>query len=210
MRIELKRIRISKLIPHESTIEERVRELIESIRRTGLQEPIIVDSETYMIIDGHHRVEACKRLGITKIPALLVNYLDDDIELRRWLYVYKMRNEPIDKYYQNSMEIPTRIVQKILYNLRPGNVETIIKTIRSTTKIYHDNVNEMYWLLHEAIENIPELSKVPEDQYDGTLPVVYTPIIFKQIVIYYAKMGKVFPPKTTRHIVPYSVSLIRR
>lgn len=210
MKIELKSVRISRLIPHETVIEDRVRELMKSIEEKGLEEPIIVDSRTYMIIDGHHRVEAFKRLQKTRIPALLVDYLDDEIELKRWFYVYSKRNEPIDIYYQNSMEIPTKIIRRLIHYLRPGNVETVIKTIRSLTKIYHDNINEMYWLLHEATRDVKELTKVPEDEYDGSLPVIYTPVLFKQVVLYYAKIGKPFPPKTTRHIVPYRLSLLRR
>ncbi|NPB00829.1 MAG: ParB N-terminal domain-containing protein [Crenarchaeota archaeon] len=210
MKIELKYVKISRLVPHEATIKSRVLEIAESIRNEGLKEPIIVDSRTYMIIDGHHRVEAYKLLKIPKIPALLVDYLDDEIEVKRWFYVYRRRNEPIDIYYRNSTEIPTRIIRRIVHHLRPGNVETIIKTIRSVTKIYHDNVNEMYWLIHDAVKDIEELEKIPEDMYDGSVPVIYTPVLFKQVILYYAKLGRIFPPKTTRHIVPYRVFLGRR
>lgn len=68
---------INLLIPFENHpfskrdgIEQR--ELVESIAQNGLLEPITVRSfpaGKYEIISGHRRVEACKELGITKMPA---------------------------------------------------------------------------------------------------------------------------------------------
>ncbi len=204
MRIELKTVKISSLLPHESVIEQRVEEIMRDIEENGLRFPIIVDRNNRIIIDGHHRVEAFRRLGLSRIPALLVDYLDDEIELKRWYYVYSRREESIDLYYSNSLEIVTKVVRRIVHNLRPGPIETVIKTIRSITKIYHDNLQELYWLLYRATSDLP-LVKIPEDSYDGELPVIYTPVIYKQIVIQYAKQRTLLPPKTTRHITGFMI-----
>ncbi len=208
VRIELKNIRIASLIPHEDVIEERVREIVEEIKVRGLRYPIVVDRESRIIIDGHHRVEAFRRLGLAKIPAILVNYGGDLVEIRRWFYIYKRRNEPIDIFYTTSSEIITKVIRRIVRYLRPGNVEIVIKTLRYHTKIFHDNLYEAYWLLHNACVDLP-LMKIPEDQYCGEIPVIYTPNISKYHVIMYAKMGRILPPKTTRHIFFFEIPEIK-
>lgn len=47
--------------------DEQMDLLMESIERQGLEEPIIVSEDNY-IISGHRRFYACKRLGIYSIP----------------------------------------------------------------------------------------------------------------------------------------------
>ena len=69
---------IDSLRPHEQVIEEHVVELLEDIRSRGvLIRPILVDAKTLIVLDGHHRVEALRRLGARWVPAVLVDYDDD-------------------------------------------------------------------------------------------------------------------------------------
>ena len=81
-----KNININLLIPFETHpfkkrdgIEQR--ELVESIAQNGLLEPITVRSfpaGKYEIISGHRRVEACKELGITEVPATIKEMSKDE------------------------------------------------------------------------------------------------------------------------------------
>ena len=41
--------------------------------------PLIVEKKDYMILDGHHRFATAKKLGLKKIPAILVDYDDVDV-----------------------------------------------------------------------------------------------------------------------------------
>lgn len=82
----IKNISIDLLVPFEnhpfkkrSGIEQQ--ELTESIKENGLLEPIIVrpfPAGKYEIISGHRRVEACKALGITSIPAIIEELTKDE------------------------------------------------------------------------------------------------------------------------------------
>lgn len=82
----IKNISINLLVPFEnhpfkkkSGIEQQ--ELTESIKENGLLEPIIVrpfPAGKYEIISGHRRVEACKELGITKMPATIKEMSKDE------------------------------------------------------------------------------------------------------------------------------------
>lgn len=76
---EVKDISIDKLEPfpehtYESYDDDRMKELEESIKKYGLQTPIILwdnGGDKYIILAGHNRVKAHKNLGYTKIPAVI-------------------------------------------------------------------------------------------------------------------------------------------
>ena len=48
------------------------------IKKSGFfKEPIIVDKNNLVILDGHHRFNSCKLLGFIKIPCVTVDYFND-------------------------------------------------------------------------------------------------------------------------------------
>ena len=67
--------------PFNSYKEDEMAQMVESIQENGVISPIIVrpkaDGETYEIISGHNRVEACRRAGICQIPSFIRD-VDDD------------------------------------------------------------------------------------------------------------------------------------
>ncbi len=80
-------VKISSLRPfegHPYKVQDNadMEELVESIRENGVLTPIIARYKDnargeYEIISGHRRVAACKKLGLTDIPAR-VAYMDRD------------------------------------------------------------------------------------------------------------------------------------
>lgn len=65
--------------PFKVVNNEKMTDMIESIKEYGVLTPIIVrqKEDKYEIISGHRRKFACEQLGITKIPAI-IKELDDD------------------------------------------------------------------------------------------------------------------------------------
>jgi ParB-like chromosome segregation protein Spo0J len=64
---------------------DTVERLVESIGKIGLQQPISVwspDSETVVLVAGNHRLEACRRLDMHKVPAVFVDM--DERQRRMW------------------------------------------------------------------------------------------------------------------------------
>jgi len=55
----------SQLVPTQT--EEEYSRLIESIRNVQLYEPIVIN-QNKVLLDGHHRLRACRELGWNKIP----------------------------------------------------------------------------------------------------------------------------------------------
>ena len=62
-------------VKRRATLEPRkVQEIAESMLQVGQQTPILVrqDKERFVLIEGLHRLEACKQLGETTIFGYLV------------------------------------------------------------------------------------------------------------------------------------------
>ena len=78
---------ITWLKPHEKiTGKERVQQLYDSVVRCDAYiEPLLVDSATGAILDGHHRYAVGRIMDLKRLPAVLVDYLNDDsISLDMW------------------------------------------------------------------------------------------------------------------------------
>lgn len=84
MRVQLIPVEILK--PHEQVIQKKVTQLEKmTMRWNAYTKPLLVDGATGTILDGHHRFEIAKRLGLQCLPCVVVDYLEDDsIALMLW------------------------------------------------------------------------------------------------------------------------------
>ena len=62
---------------HEEIIENNLNTRIKKIKNRGFYKPIIADNQTNVILDGHHKWNAAKELGLSKVPTIFVDYLND-------------------------------------------------------------------------------------------------------------------------------------
>ena len=71
---------LNSLLPHEEVETNSLSTLEDKIKSDQIfTTPIIVDKKSRLIIDGHHRFHAIKRLGLSKILAFEVNYFNQKI-----------------------------------------------------------------------------------------------------------------------------------
>jgi hypothetical protein len=76
---------IEELKEHEEIRPDYLEALKNEIQCDGiLKMPICVDRKTCIILDGHHRLDALRRLGCKKIPAVLVDYQSPEIKVIPW------------------------------------------------------------------------------------------------------------------------------
>ena len=77
---------LSWLKPHEEVKARNRDKLLEMTQRWGgYTKPLIVDSRTGAILDGHHRHSIAVQLGLNRVPALCVDYLgDEEISVDVW------------------------------------------------------------------------------------------------------------------------------
>lgn len=79
-------IRIDQIFPFENhpfkvIDDEKMQELVESIKANGVLSPVIVrpdDEGTYEMISGHRRMHAAQKAGLTTIPAIVKQMTNDE------------------------------------------------------------------------------------------------------------------------------------
>lgn len=67
--------------PFKVIDDEKMDELVESIKANGVLTPVLVrpdDEGTYEMISGHRRLHAAKRAGLFRIPAIVKEMTNDD------------------------------------------------------------------------------------------------------------------------------------
>lgn len=115
-------IEISKLREHEKTNDRHMKKLMKEIIRDNLiKEPIIVEKETLVILDGHHRTKIARALGLTKIPAYLINY--NRVRLRFRRKDYKADKKTIIRRAFERDLLPAKTTEHILKKPKPVNIK---------------------------------------------------------------------------------------
>jgi len=84
-RPEFALVRISELKWHEEIEEDNLLDLIHHLKRSKvLSDPIRVARGSWVILNGHHRVEALRRMGAERVAAWVFDYDSEFIHLERW------------------------------------------------------------------------------------------------------------------------------
>lgn len=81
MEIEINLIRSFKNHPFRVVDDDKMKDLVESIKANGVLMPAVVrgnDEDGYEMISGHRRLHASKLVGLTKIPAFVRDLTDDE------------------------------------------------------------------------------------------------------------------------------------
>lgn len=69
--------RIKKDFIYSFSFPDEVNLLSDSIRKFGVLDPIIVERDTMQVISGKKRILACKKIGKTDVPAIMVSKEED-------------------------------------------------------------------------------------------------------------------------------------
>ena len=79
--IDVDMIHVFKNHPFKVLDDEKMSDLVESIRVNGILSPVLVrpdGEDSYEMISGHRRMHAAKIVGLTMIPAILREMSDDE------------------------------------------------------------------------------------------------------------------------------------
>jgi len=191
-------IDISRLRDHEKVDPFRFKELMEELIEDGFQrDPIIVDKESGVVLDGHHRRNILKTLGYSKIASYQVRYMEDDgIRVKTW--------------YPIVVDSKRRLIQTI----KDRQIELMPST-KDNSKNLLVLKNENFQLAAGRREVMNALVKKMKFQYVPTKKIALSLIedgraagtfifepVTKEDVLKVALSNDPFPPKTTRHIIP--------
>ena len=78
--MEIKLVKIDEIIPYENNPrnnEEAVEPVMKSIKEFGFKVPMVIDKEN-IIVTGHTRYKAAKKLEIDKVPCIIADDLSED------------------------------------------------------------------------------------------------------------------------------------
>jgi len=103
------------LLPHEEVEGDRLARLTEEIRRDGhLRQPVLVDRGSMVILDGHHRVRALQTLGCLLVPAYLVDYRSQEIQVWPWRQDTPVNKDSVVERGLNRAPYPPRTSRHVL------------------------------------------------------------------------------------------------
>jgi L-serine kinase (ADP) len=215
---ELTIAELSTLHIHEEIIPEKVEALVNKILHDGLWiHPIIVDKNSFVVLDGMHRVAAAKEIGFKYIPICLVDYHNPHILIGCWYRMFKTLKE-VDVAKQ-SLSLSGFTFDNASYD----ESKELVENRRATTALFSNDWSLIAYssevdikLRYDQIKKVEQIlqSKGYSMGYstDKDAPIciksgeytagLMTPTVTKSEVIDTALKGLVFSQKTTRHIIP--------
>ncbi|MET1159888.1 MAG: DUF5603 domain-containing protein [Thermoprotei archaeon] len=211
---------VDKLVPHEEIVEGRLNDLIEQfLRDNAVDMPIVVakipGTDKFLIVDGHHRWAAVKKMGLHKIPCVVINYFSNEVKLMTWYpaiigSIKQVLNElsrnglTVKKCSYNISELDEKVISKyafIILGLREcyainGGIEEqkIVSKVLSELNVKGYFILVYYGELNEAIEDLEK----------GEIDYLFLrKRVTKEEVMEMARKNRVYAPKTTRHVLPF-------
>lgn len=221
LQVEHVLLNVDILLQHEELVTERLNDImrnIESLKAVDM--PIIVapipSSDKYLIVDGHHRWAALKELGYKKIPSVLIDYFDPKVKVYTWypafsgdakLLIKELQELRIGIKHCNSRIDSTSDADLagkafIMFGrddectIIEGDVEVQRRVIRMLDVLTVKGLIRLAWY--------GLLSDASEDLVKGEIDYVLARKAYsKAEIMDYVSKGGVYPPKTTRHVLPF-------
>lgn len=203
---------VEKIRPHESYDRGILRQVAGSIASEGiLHDPVIADSGSFMILDGTHRFWALASMGCLSIPVALYDYLSNGIRIGCW---YRCVS-PADERFPGCAFRPDRASRRSALSMvssRRAHLAVICKDAAHLVRAKHFDIFEAYNILSEvegaqrsrgsSVVYATEGDALEAIDSGDAAMVVAPPPILKEEAIYAATTGRLFPIKSTRHMLP--------
>jgi L-serine kinase (ADP) len=205
--------RIQELRPHEETVSTDLHGIVTTLKRDPiLRHPIVADTATGAVLDGNHRLAALSQLGCYTIPTALIDYQNPLIKVDRWFRV--ITGENLDDFMKRTKKSPihtawsaseadqtllSRSSYASLSNKRKcftfsSNGLNAVESFRNSFRIEDIARNNQ---LKIAYTDNDDLKKLPENSF-----IMSTIRVEKSEVIESCINHSLFPPKSTRHLIP--------
>jgi len=191
-------IDISRLRDHEEVDPSCFKELMKELIEDGFQrDPIIVDKESGVVLDGHHRRNILKTLGYSKIASYQVQYVKDDkIRVKTWYPIVVDSKRRLMQTIEDHGIMLTPNTKNSSENLLVLKGRTV-QLATGRREIMNALLGKIK-LQYVSTKNIA-LRLVEEARAAGTF--IFEPVT-KEDVLKAGLSNDPFPPKTTRHIIP--------
>lgn len=117
--------------PHEKTKPDVLRKIKNEIKNDGiLKRAILVDKNTNVVIDGHHRLEALRQMGYSKIGVQFIDYQLPEIKVESWKRDGYITKEMVINAGISGKKLPPKISKNLIsINGKDFHVSKIEKVI---------------------------------------------------------------------------------
>jgi L-serine kinase (ADP) len=205
--------RIEELKPHEETVATDLRGIVNTLQRDPiLRHPVVADAATGAVLDGNHRLAALSELGCYTIPTALIDYQNPMVKVDRWFRVITGENlhDFVKRIKDNRAHLVTSFSEADRYLLSRSS--------------YGSLCNKMEWFTFpttepDAVEAFQKSNRIEEIARNNHLKIAYTDsndltglpkrsflmstiCVEKSEVVESCMNHRLFPPKSTRHLIP--------
>ncbi|MCA9726223.1 MAG: hypothetical protein KC729_00965 [Candidatus Eisenbacteria bacterium] len=212
---------------HEHPEHRRTEKLLRRLTEDRmLRNPPIVaelDGGQHLLLDGANRMSAFVELGLSHVPVQVVDYGDDDIQLRRWQHLLlEGRALDLRAAYAKMPEIRFEQVpsHEIFRRLEAREVfAALVDESHTCWGVFPSNAEDRYDLrrMLDVLEDVvaayegrtqleriklADPSDIPEAIADLDHQVVLFPIFSKSELVQLVTQGLLIPTGITRHVIP--------
>lgn len=169
--IELKKIKPNRLNPREDVNIEKLNELSDSIKESGIIEPIIVRpiGDKYEVVVGERRYRAAQQANLKKIPVIIREYTDDEVmELNLIENIQREDLSDIEKgkiTFELMQRYPQKYPTKSKLASKIGVTQQAITNWIQTAQIVPKEVQKM------IAPAEPTSGKIPKGKISGDMAV---------------------------------------
>ena len=111
---ELKLLSLTKIVETEEHSYDLAFKLADRILKLGFwTAPIVVDSALLGIMDGHHRLNAAKHIGLQRIPCIVMSYETGGVIVHSWRENIKCSASTIRSMVRNSKKYPMKTTRHL-------------------------------------------------------------------------------------------------
>jgi hypothetical protein len=215
LNLRLSIIEIEELKPHEEVIEEVVERLSREISADKVvHDPLILDQNDYIILDGMHRFNALKRLGCRFAPSCLLDYRSPKIKVGSWFRLFTVDDPiPVAQTLLSKMTL-NYSKRKVNADTMSYDSESIILTkdgtifslpspldpverCRTAVKVEKHLVNDGH-----DVTYLSEANAIQRLKSDTANLAIAMPIFRKEEIRDFGLEGRLLPHKVTRHVIP--------
>jgi hypothetical protein len=204
---------IDKVFPHEEILPDVLGAIGESLKNSASQlDPVIIDNATGVALDGMHRVEALRSMGASKILACRVDYGIDSIKVGRWLRAYEGTSNPLLEDLKVRLNLTRVSRAEALSEVEGHRVPAALFAGGISFKSLMPFVSvresiELVRVFDETALRSEVRPRIVDEEEAGRLIekgafVFVPPSPTKADVIESGLRRHLFPPKSTRHLIP--------
>lgn len=204
--------KIEELKPHEETVPSDLQVIIKALDKDPIiRHPIIADVTTGAVLDGTHRLAALSQMGCYTIPAALIEYQNPQVQVDRWfrtisgetLQSFRKKLVVESPFATAPPDADRGLLERMMYatlqdreqcfgfKSQNSNPLQLAKSAFRIEQIARDS------RLKIVYRDAAELKDPQENSF-----VMSTIKIVKREVLESCLSRLLFPPKTTRHLIP--------